>query len=225
MIRPLLFILFTLFLIPANAQTQLEVAKLDNTFKLIDGIYTSFNELLTNDPAFPNCILKVNSSREDVNIGDLKYYMPGNESDEIIYTSPLYSTVINGKLSIYYDQTLFPIYSKATVCTFILTKQPGNSYGPGYSLPEPGKKPESMVNMRSKYKYIMYFIDIQTGEIAILNKENLGVTIKRDSTLYKNYIDVTPGKDNKNLLKYIFDFNARNPTFLPVRETVIIEEQ
>lgn len=223
--RTLLFVCFIFLVTGVNAQTTLPVAKFDNTFKLTNGIYTSKAELLTNNPAYPNCLLKINSSRQDVYLSDLKYYAADNESEEKSYTSPLYATVVDGKLSIFYDETLFPIYSKGTLCTFILKKEPGNSYGPGYTMPEPGKKPESMINMRSKYKYIMYVWDAQTGTITILNKENLGVSIKRDSTLYKDYVNVNPGKDDKNLLKFIFDFNARNPLFLPVRKDVLIEEE
>jgi len=68
-------------------------------------------------------------------------------------------------------------------------------------------------------------LDIETGEINKLSKDDLSKSIARDSVLYKNFIKVKPGKKDKNLFEFIAEFNTRNPKYLPVIEAAFVTEE
>lgn len=215
--RALLFIPLIFFIIAANAQTQLQVAKFDNTFKLKDGIYTSYTELLNNAPAFPDCILDVNPNDDKIYISSLKYYIIGHKDDLMQYNSNLLATVLNGRLSIYMDNRLTTVYSKGALCSFAFTKTITRDYN---------NLQNGTGGSSTTVKSYIYFLDLQNGTISKLSKDNLGMSIKRDPDLYQMFLKTKPGKRNKNLYKYIAEFNTRNPLLLPIREkTEIIEEE
>ena len=193
--------------------TIAQTAEFNNTFKLQDGIYTSCRELLTNNPAFPNCILKTNNNQQDVNMYALKYSTIGNENVEKEYHSTLFATVLNGKLSIHYQKKLIPVYLKGTLCRFIHTRF--------VSTGSSSNNTQGSQTLKSD----ICVLDIQTGEIYKLTKDNLGRSIKRDASLYATYTKIKPGKKNKNLFKYITDFNTKNPTNIPVKEQATISEE
>jgi len=119
--RILLFISLSFFGTSIHVQAQLPVAKFDNIFNLKDGIYSSYTELLTNNLAFPNCLLIVSANKDAVNKDELNYCVIGNESNIIPFGAALYATVEKGKLSVYYKKSLINVYSKGTLCTFIYT--------------------------------------------------------------------------------------------------------
>ncbi|HSY60910.1 MAG TPA: hypothetical protein VK796_03490 [Cytophaga sp.] len=212
-----------LLLIVHSGIAQSSVAKFDNAFALRDGIYTSYQELLNNTPGFPDCILQSTSYIENdpdkIKTTRLNYYKAGDENNVLKYTSPLFATVLKGKLNVYYQKELTPVYSKGTVCTFIYTKDPVTynknniNTAPFYS----SSQGQLYANPHRGYQSFVCMLDIQTGEVKKLTKENLGLTIARDSVLYQQFLKIKPGRKNKNLFKYIAEFNSRNVTFLPTR--------
>lgn len=205
-------LILSFLFICATFSTIAQTAEFNNTFKLQDGIYTSYVELITNNPTFPNCILITNNNQQDVNIYTLKYSKI-DESYEKDYNSTLFATVLNGKLSIYYQKKLIPVYLKGTLCRFIYTR-----------FVSTGSSSNNTQNSEL-LKSDICLLDIQTGEIYKLTKENLGRSIKRDASLYATYTKIKPGKKNKNLFKYISDFNTRNPTNVAVKEQPFITEE
>jgi hypothetical protein len=223
--RTILFIFLTFFIIAATAQTQLQVAKFDNAFKLKDGIYTSSNELFTNDPALPNCLLITNPNKNVIHIDELNYCLIGQEDNPIKFNGNLIATVLNGKLSVYYQKQLITIYSKGTLCFFTFTKVK-TTQNPVNHTPLTTGTRVSLSTSNTRIKSYACFFDIQNGTIQKLDKENLGLSIMRDSVLYKAFLKTKPGRKNKNLFKYISDFNSRNPSFLPIREkNLLVEEE
>jgi len=213
--RITIVLFLTFFATAAIAQTQEK--KFNNQFVLKDGIYTSYEELLMNAPLYPSCVLQV--AKNGFNEPNLKYYIAGNENNLLKFTSPVFATVLKGKLMIYYKNELFTTYSKGTLCTFIYK----------YIRTSPGvynAETKTRSSSTSEFKYQVCLLDIKTGTITKLNKKNLGSSIMRDPTLYQSYLKVKPGKNNKNLIKYISDFNDRNPTLMPTpEEAVIIKEE
>jgi hypothetical protein len=177
-------LILSFLFICATFSTIAQTAEFNNTFKLQDGIYTSYVELITNNPTFPNCILITNNNQQDVNIYTLKYSKI-DESYEKDYNSTLFATVLNGKLSIYYQKKLIPVYLKGTLCRFIYTR-----------FVSTGSSSNNTQNSEL-LKSDICLLDIQTGEIYKLTKENLGRSIKRDASLYATYTKIKPGKKNK----------------------------
>ena len=222
--RALLYIFLTFLITAVNAQTQLQVAKFDNTFKLKGGIYTSKEELLSNDPAFPNCLLLVNPNKDAIYIDELDYCFIGQEDHAMKLNATVLATVLNGKLSVYYQKQLITIYLKGTLCTFTYTKVK-TTHNPVNSMPMSAGVSVSMTTSNTRVKSYTCFLDIQNGTILKLSKENLGLSIIRDSVLYKTLLETKPGRKNKNLFKYISDFNTRNPSFPPIRDENLIEEE
>lgn len=231
--RPLTSLLLIFFITTVHAQSQVPVAKFDNSFKLKDGIYTSYVELLMNNPAFPDCIIIIHADKNVVNTDALSYCSIGNEGNAMPFNSTLYATVLNGKLTVYYDKSLVSVYSKGTLCTFIYTtdsyknqRYNSNFYQPAFGPPPaPGDARQKSTLKRSNFKSNVFVLDIETGEIYKLTKYNISKSIARDSILYEKFIKVKPGKKNKNLFKFIAEFNTRNPTYLPVKDTAIVSEE
>ncbi len=204
--RVSLFALLISVISSAAAQTS----QFNNTFPLRDGIYVTYKELLNNAPSFPNCILLVNANKYEVNKDELSYCFKGMEDQVTPYTSELFAIVEDGKFLIYYQKQLLPVFSKGTLCRFIYSRETTLSYKNQY---------------QAEFKSDMCVLDIQTGEIYKLNKDNLGRSMKRDASLYATYLNTKPGRKNKNLFKYITDFNTKNPTYIAAREqNMVIEE-
>jgi hypothetical protein len=218
-----LFLLLTVHTVIA----QNPVAKFDNAFALRrDGIYTSYQELLNNSPAFPDCILQSTSYIENdpdkIKTNRLNYYKAGDENTILKYTSTLFATVLKGKLNVYYQKELTPVYSKGTICTFIFIKDPIHYHTQSNGINNTnGIQPA----LHRGYKSFVCMLDIETGEVKKLTKENLGLTIVRDSVLYQQFLKIKPGRKNKNLFKYIAEFNSRNATYLPNRVDVATTEE
>ncbi|WP_157446934.1 hypothetical protein [Cytophaga aurantiaca] len=241
MIRKLLYILFSFFITAAQAQTVLQVAKFDNTFKLNDGIYTSYEQLLNNAPLFPDCMINLSGDKWDdpdnVNPKKLTYSAIGNDSVAMEFTFPLFATVLKGKLNIFFQKELSAVYSRGTISTFIFVRDPHSQNKNLSGLPSSGftfptypayntNSEQSRKNLKSPYKSFICILDIQTGQVTKLTKEDLGLIIKRDSVLCQRYEKIKPGKRNKNLLTFIAEFNQRNPTLIPINnETLVIEEE
>ena len=204
--RIFVFALLISMLSSAAAQT----AQFNNTFPLRDGIYVTHNELLNNAPSFPNCTLLVNVNTYEINKEELSYCYKGMEDQVMPYTSELFAIVQNGKFFIYYENQLLPVFSKGTLCRFIhkrLVRTTSNN------------------SAESEIKCDICILDIQTGEIYKLKKETLGKSIKRDASLYATYSNTKPGRKNKNLFRYISDFNTKNPTNIPIKEETTIAEE
>lgn len=188
-------------------------ANFNSTFVLQDGIYVSYKEILNNAPSFPNGIINVDDKKANIILSELNYSVAGNESALIKYpASQLFAMVRDGKLFIYYQKKLIPVYLKGTLCRFIYTRE--------VSIGSTTNNSRS-----SEFKSDICVIDIQTGDIYMLTKENLAKSIRRDASLYATYQKTKPGKKNKNLFTYITDFNAKNPTSIPVTEHPSIVEE
>lgn len=167
----------------------------EKNFKLKNGIYTSYIEVLNNNPTYHNCILKVKSFSF---FGGKRTYCYIDVFEETHdYIDSLFLIVQNEEVAINYKNLFYKLILKGSISTFYTTK----NYFDYYS----GEQ---------KYKDKLYYIDLCTGEIKRLTPRNIETLIKRDSILYKEFSRVSNVKKKKTLYSYILKYNLRNPIYI-----------
>ncbi len=209
--------LILFFCTEARAQNSFDSTVFDNTFVFNNGIYTSLEELKYNSPSYPDCELELDKDQESISFENL-YYINSRKT-RLKFESPLYATVVDGHLSVFYKNQLNSIFLKGALSTFILKEivtttsyQPMNNMGMGY----PGYGGTSMPVTTSHVEVNIYFLDFQTGLIAKVEKENLEPVIKRDAALYDGFKKIKGDSNHKKSYPFISQYNTRNPVYIMV---------
>jgi len=179
-------------------QSQDEKAKFDNEIELKEGIYTSFNEIIENDPKYYNCTVGVIA---DFGFGGMLKGMIIYYYDELGIKYELQDTILliiqDGEKYIRFHDSFYKLMLAGAISTFTIERQVHN-YSTGYS--------ESYENL--------FFLDLQTGVIEKLNPINIDKIIKRDNELYFNYSALSNSKKRKTLYSYVLKYNMRNPIYI-----------
>jgi hypothetical protein len=190
-------ILFSLLLLFQSACVlgQADSIRFDSDFHPQDGIYTSYKELLTNQPKYPGYLLEVRKSVEVLLNGHGLYYYI-QLSDKQPYTDSIFAYVEKGQFRIVYRNDILNVILKGSISTFFT---------------------ENTVQYTSRYYETydkLYIVDLNTGNINKLNPGTLGEIIRRDSQLYSEYMAIPYSDKKKILYSYILKYNKRNPIYI-----------
>jgi len=207
------------FTLSLFAQISFDSAVFDNNTIFKNGIYTSLQEIKYNTPRYPDGELELekNQSRIDLN----KLYFRNNANRRLQFDAILFATVVDGHLSIFYDNQLNSIFLKGAISTFILNElvtttsyMPRNNMGYGYSGNGYPGNGANVVVTTSHEETNIYCLDFVTGIILKVNKENLEPIIMRDGTLYTSFKKIGSDANNKKSYPFISQYNTRNPVYI-----------
>ena len=213
--RFLIFILFC-FHLETRAQNVFDSAVFDNNFIFNNGIYTSLEELKYNSPRYLECELEIDKNKGEITLD--KLYFINSRKTRLKYESPLYATVVDGHLSLFYSKQLNSVFLKGSLSTFILqevvttTHYQQNTIGYG----SPGYGGPSTPVTTSHVEINIYYLDFQTGMVAKVDKDNLEPIIMRDATLYENFKKIRGDSNHKKSYPFISQYNARNLVYIKI---------
>lgn len=220
--RFLIILILLIFCREICAQSSFDSIAFDNTFLFKNGIYTSLDELKYNSPSYVDCELDLDKNLQSIDLNQL-YYINSRKT-RLKFESPLYATVIDGHLSIFYKNQLSAVFLKGAISTFILKElvttvhyPTGNTLGnAGYGIIAPPYTTTSV-------EISICFLDFQTGSIAKVDKGNLDPIIRRDATLYESFRKIKGDTNHKNSYPFISQYNTRNPIYIMVLPVQDIE--
>ncbi len=181
---------------------QADSVILDKNFSFTNGVYCCFNEMLQNSP-------RHRDAKFEIREGPLKVktlYFYNDDAEKSKYKEPVFAIVQNGRMSLNFDYGFHKLILLGSISTFFIehkTVNPGSimSQG-GWGTHEPGIKAD------------LYFLDLKTGNVGMLQDDSAGEILKRDSVLYAKYSKVSRSKRKKMLYSYVLEYNARNPTYI-----------
>jgi hypothetical protein len=203
--------LFLFFNLALFAQNKTDSVVFDGRFVLTDGIYTSYEELINNAPRFVGAELEFEKNSKSIDWNNVYYFT--KSKTRLKYEYALFATVVNGHLAIYYSSQMNSVFVRGALCTFIVQElvthtynSPSNPSGMGGGVPVTTTTVE--VNI--------YFLDLKTGIIAKVEKENLDPIIQRDSTLYSTFKKIKSDSNHKKSYPYVSQYNDRNKFYIKV---------
>lgn len=170
-------------------------AAFDSKFEFRNGIYSSKNEVLENNPKYPDCTPEVRSRSLLGVITSFNYYTA--ESEKKVFADSLYAYAKNGILVIYAGDDFRRLVVTGPISLFYTESTV--SYANGYSHTDDK----------------LYFIDWLTGQTGKMNWRNLSEVFKRDYMLYAEYLKLSDARRKKTLYAGIIKYNKRNPIYIP----------
>jgi hypothetical protein len=164
----------------------------DNKIKLNEGVYTSINEVLENNPKYFNCSfeIKVNAWFGGITI----YYFDGLGTKHE-FKDTILLVVQDNERYVNYKSRFYKLLLTGAISTFTIKTIYRDI---GYS----------------DIQQELYFFDIKSGIIDKLNPTNINKIIMRDNLLYSNYSTISNSKKKKTLYSYILKFNKNNPIYV-----------
>lgn len=192
-------IIFIMLTSASAVYSQIDSVIFDNNFKFKDGIYTSFEEVINNDPKIPNLILEKEIHplcKKNI----LFYYDDLNNRQK--YTDSVFAFAQNNVLYIKHRKEYSQLKIKGAISVFF--------------------KSQIIVDVKrgTNISEDTYILDLSTGKIAAVFSDLFEEIIKRDSVLYQDFITDSPESSlNFNKIKaynmsFLFKYNAQNPVYI-----------
>jgi hypothetical protein len=191
--KNILFIVILLNYLPLYAQS--DSVQLDSKFHFKNGIYSSYIEVLNNNPKYPDFLLETRRSSEVI-FGGSDYIFYNKLLNKQPYTDPLFAFVDDGVLLVYYKKDFHKLILTGAISTFFTEMT--THFSNGYTTTDAN----------------LYFLDLITGNIDKLNPENIDSIIKRDSRFYTDYSSISYSDKKKILYSYVLKYNKRNPIYI-----------
>jgi hypothetical protein len=189
-------IFFFVLIQSAYSFAQIDSVIFNNNFKFKEGIYTSYLQILNNEPQFLKAKIFIEYSSNSKHsrafyyseVGEkqfiddsLNYVLAIANGDGLFikYKNRYYKPILYGAISIFLIQTIFD--------------------------------PNSI---HAKSGDQMYIYDLKSGIISYYNYNNLDSIFQRDIILYSDFSSIPKSKATNQLYSYVLKYNSRNPIYI-----------
>lgn len=157
-----------------------------------NGIYTTNEEVLRNDPKYPGYML----GESKPFLGERSYYYFKDTLNKLPYNDDLFAVVFDGNLFINYQNRFHKLILTGAISTFYTEVVVNYSY-----------------RYYQAYDYL-YFVDLMAGTIGKLKPGNIDYIMQRDHLLYSEYSNLPDRKKKKVLYSFVLKYNSRNPIYI-----------
>jgi hypothetical protein len=188
-----LFIIFTILLCSQLLLGQDSNSVFDNNVKLKDGIYTSFPEIIKNNPKYYEITLE---TKLEHLFGPMSIYYHDKLGIRHQFNDTILLIVEDGERYVQYNNWFYKLIQTGSISIFSIVTS--SSMSTAYS--------NEVINL--------YYWDLQTGKKNNLNLKNLDEIIKRDSLLYSKYSGLSKSQKRKMLYYYVLRYNENSPIYL-----------
>jgi hypothetical protein len=172
---------------------QIDSTVFDRNFNFKNGIYSTYAEVLSNNPKYPGYKIDHNAQ---FYYSKIQFYYFDRDLNKQPFNDSVFAIAEEGILFVKYKNQLFKLMNKGAISTFIVEKT-RNQY-PGY--------------MEEVQK--VFFYDLKTGIIDKLTPNNAENFLMRDNELYTTFSDLNMIQKNKMIYSYILKYNTRNPIYI-----------
>jgi hypothetical protein len=165
----------------------------NNDIRLHDGIYTSFPEIVKNNPKYYDITLE---SKLELLFGPTSFYYHDKLGIRHQFNDTILLIVEDGERYVQYQNWFYKLIQTGAISIFsIITSS-------------------SMSTAYSDENINLYYWDLQTGKKNNLNRKNLEEIIKRDNIIYSKYSGLSKSQKRKLLYYYVLRYNENNPIYL-----------
>lgn len=167
----------------------------DNQIKLKEGIYTSFSEIIANNPKYQNCSFE---TKGNFLFGKkLLIYYSDRFGNKFKFDDRILLVVHDGIRYVKFKKKFNKLILTGTISTFFIEKT-YHDYRTGYTGTEDK----------------LYFVDLKTNMIKRLKPIRIREIFRRDNILYSDYQSISDSKKRKTLYFYVLKYNMRNPIYI-----------
>ncbi len=202
----LMFFVFSGFL-----KAQKDSVLYNSEFRFKDGIYLNYESFRHNKPILSSSIIsdfnrsEIDFIRKVVSSSEISYKDSAGITREIS-PSKLWGFCENRSVYIRYNGDFNKIVVMGTICHFTAMYTTYLSSGPSTVVGTSAGQPvESMQQ---------YVLDMKTGSVLDFVLPNMEAILKRDDTLYKEFMGMKKGKRRKMMFFYLRKYNEAHPLYI-----------
>jgi len=185
-------------------------------FRLYEGIYTSYKEFRYNWPIDKDKIV-TNLPKDQLDFfsklteSDIIEYKERDGSLEKIKTEKIWGYCQNNVIFINQDKNFFRIPVFGAISNFIGTVEVV-SYSRGY---DPFMNTPINSTAYKTREIRQYLFDFYSGEIVEYSIDKMEEYLKRDTVLYKEFMELSKKKKKEFAFKYMRLYNEKHPVYFP----------
>lgn len=209
----LFFSIFILLFFVSPVEGQVEYSKF---FEFKEGIYLNFQQFRNNNPIPKSKIISENNKNdlsflEDITSKKNIAYRDSSGKEQKIETSQLWGYSKNNVIHISFEGNFYRIGVIGSLCHFVA------SITTYVSTPDPFYSMRGypyMMNSNMPVKELRQFVlDTQTNTILDFNTENMEVLLRKDETLYNEFMALKRKKKRESLFIYLRKYNEKHPLY------------
>lgn len=212
--------LYTLFPIPLFSQphsggSPQKAIQYDKDFEFKEGIYLTFYDFKNNHSIPPSKII-FNSNKNDKDF--LKHvldkttfiYIDSFGKEQEVKTDDTWGYSSNGNIYINHGTDFNRVNIIGSICHFVATVPMR------VSVSDPFYNNDPFYNAQ-RYTYVssQYVIDFDSGKILEFSTENMELLLRKDETLYNDFIALKRKKKRDSIFLYLRKFNEKHPVYFP----------
>lgn len=186
------YLLFILIFFPCTLFSQSTNGEFCFKIDLKNGIYSTYQEVLKNNPKYPDCVLRVQHARLDT----VFYNYVDKNSRVHDYEDAVFAIVNNNILYIRNHGGFYKVIIRGPIS--IINREVYLTYFNGITDAE---------NQ-------IFIVDFETGEILKFKTYILEEILKRDRELFTEFSKLSNSKKKNSLYSYILRYNERNPILI-----------
>jgi hypothetical protein len=188
------YILITIYLIQCiSLFGQRDSVLFDKRFIFRDGIYTSNEEVLSNEPKYPNYIL---DPQGVMLYNSIQFYYYIKDQDKKVFPDSILGYAKDGIFYVLYKLQFYKLFNIGSISTFLF-EVTSNYY------------PEVYITNEK-----VGFFDLKTGLIDKVSIAKIDDLLKRDIELYSTFSKISLFDKKKALYPYILKYNMRNLIYI-----------
>jgi len=176
-----------------SVYAQKEVTSISNNFVFKDGIYTSFDELIHNNPKYENC--KFEMTKPPVGYPKLFYYSANNS--QLSYNDYLFAVVNHGTLFLWFRYSFYHQYYLGQIGIFYETDWHAYS--------------QSIYNSVIDKQCIL---DFKSGKVLKLDQKSIIEIISKDLDVSQDSLIKIKKKTKSELIPLIMKFNESHTMYI-----------
>ncbi|HXK82608.1 MAG TPA: hypothetical protein PLO05_10660 [Bacteroidales bacterium] len=215
-----LLILFIVSMVTLKAQTDTSMLiEYSYGYKFKDGLYINFAQFLENNPTRFNFItIDTDQTSQDI-IENLEQSKTINFFNEFgietsININEIWGCCVNGKPHVMWKNEFRLIPYIGSISHFVanITVYYESMHDPFY---DPYYYYSSVPSRQHSNELVQMIIDMKTGKILEFNTDNISKVLARDSSLFKEFSELSKRKKRKLLFSFIRRYNENHPLYLP----------
>lgn len=216
----LLFVISTVF----SQVDSTRLVKYSPDFRFKEGIYTSFEQVKSNQP-IPKSRILTDVSYDDPYFFDRimekkkLYYYDNYGIKQEIRNSNIWGYSRNGVLYIGMNEGFYRITIIGSICHFVANLTTYNSnyqYYPYYSYYDYYNPYSYRRTPRTTTEMRQYIMDFSTGKVMEYDVSSVEVLLMKDPELHDEFVSLRKKKKKQFKFLYIRKFNERNPLYFSI---------
>ena len=205
---------FNVFVVNAQIDT-IGKERYSPSYKINEGIFISFNQLLLNKPLSFERVISGNKNSEnwyeDIFKNEKIVFLDDYGVQQNVTTKQIWGYFRNGALYVYYNNDFYRVPYIGKIAHYVATQtlKVDNGYDPYYGYNQ------GMMPSYETTHIVQNIIDFENGKTFPFTLETVQAFISKDTELFNEFNLLKKNKKKQMMFLYIRRYNERNPLYLP----------